>query len=442
MLLMSPDARNDRTRRLVLGLAVAMSLVALGQVVSKARHGRQAIIKWGPDIEAMWAGEGLYHRTAAGEEGYPTLPLSAILMTPFRAAGDVGGSVLFAVFKLVLAWYLVSTALALAAGSVRAFPPWGAALVLALGARVLLSDFAHGNVNVVVAALIAATAALWVRGRDGLAGVAVALGAVLKVTPALFLVYLAWKRSLRGLLGFVAGVAVFAFLLPGVLLGWQRNLDLAHGWWLQMVEPYVSGAPLTAVQTEQINQSMLGVAARLLTDCVAIQASPPRFDSAVRIHWLALEEGSLRLLLGVLFALMLAWTLRCVGRTRIRDGARVLGEFALFALLALFLSERSWKQHYVVLVFAHAYLISVVARGGVGAGLRRAAAAALVLSALLHGLSGSGILGARGSDFAEAYGAFLAGGLVLFVVIGCLLREQIRSAGTLRPESLETETSP
>lgn len=424
---MSPDARSALARRVVLGLAVVLSLVALGQVVSKARRGRQALIKWGPDIEAMWAGQGIYFRTDAGEEGYPTLPLSAIAMTPFHAAGEVPGSVLFALFKLALAWYLVATALALAAGSLRAFPPWGAALVLVLGARVLLSDFAHGNVNTVVAALLVAGAACWVRGREARAGVVLALGAVLKVTPALFLVYLAWKRSLRALLGFVAGVVVFAFLLPAAFLGWQRNLGLVHGWWLQMVRPYASGAPLTTVQTEQINQSMLGVAARLFTDCVAIQAAPPRFVTDVRIHWLALEPDSLRSILLVLFALLLGWALACVRRERTRDGARTLGEFALFALLALFLSERSWKQHYVVLVLAHAYLVWIALQSGTRAGTRRAAAVGLVLSAVLHGLSGSGTLGARRSDFAEAYGAFFVGGLVLFVVTGLALRLQGRT---------------
>jgi hypothetical protein len=52
---------------------------------------------------------------------------------------------------------------------------------------------------------------------------------------------------------------------------------------------------------------------------------------------------------------------------------------------------------------------------------RRIAWAALAASALLHGASGSGVLGDRGSDLAEAYGAYLWGGLVLFAAVGWLL---------------------
>jgi hypothetical protein len=46
----------------------------------------------------------------------------------------------------------------------------------------------------------------------------------------------------------------------------------------------------------------------------------------------------------------------------------------------------------------------------------------LAASAALHGLTGSAVLGAHGSDLAEAWGAFLLGGVALFGAVGWLLR--------------------
>jgi hypothetical protein len=99
----------------------------------------------------------------------------------------------------------------------------------------------------------------------------------------------------------------------------------------------------------------------------------------------------------------------------------VLGEFAMLALAMLFLSERSWKHHWVLLMLPIAFLTRET--WGPGAPSRRRLAwAALAASAVLHAASGSAVLGERGSDLAEAYGAYLWGGLVLFAAVGWLLR--------------------
>jgi outer membrane lipoprotein SlyB len=59
---------------------------------------------------------------------------------------------------------------------------------------------------------------------------------------------------------------------------------------------------------------------------------------------------------------------------------------------------------------------------GVDRTARRVAVLGLAASAALHGLTGSAVLGAHGSDLAEAWGAFLLGGVALFGAVGWLLR--------------------
>jgi hypothetical protein len=61
---------------------------------------------------------------------------------------------------------------------------------------------------------------------------------------------------------------------------------------------------------------------------------------------------------------------------------------------------------------------------------RRLAATGVLASGLLHGLSGSGVLGQHGSNLAEAYGVHLWGALVLLICTGlCLRRSRANAPG-------------
>ena len=390
----------------------------------RARQGRCALLKWRPAVEALRSDGTPYGvDPQTGREGFPTLPLTALVLAPFLALGDLPGAIVWAVFKLALAWWSVLTALRLAAGRARDFPPWGVLIVVLLSARVLASDIAHGNINLPIAAVLIAAALAWSRGRTLQAGLWVGLGAVLKATPLLFALYFLRKQSPRALAGTALGIGLFAFALPGALLGWERNLELAGGWWSQMARPYLWGAPVTLMQSEHINQSLLGVLARLTTDAVAIPARPPEVPEDVRVNLLSLSPEGLRLLhrsACILVLLAVLWFSHALRSAR--ASAATLGEWAAVALAMLMLSERSWKQHYVTLFLPLAFLAWHALRSATPPRLRLIAWSGLAASALLHGLSGSGVLGPHGSDLAEAYGVFLWGGAALFAACGWILR--------------------
>ena len=333
------------------------------------------------------------------------------------------GAVAWAVFKLALAWWALWAALRLAAGRARDFPPWGTLLVVLLSARVLASDIAHGNVNLPIAAVLVAAALAWSRGRELQAGLWIGLGSVLKLTPLLFALYFLRKRSARALAGMLAGVVLLALVVPSLALGWERNLELAGAWWRQMARPYLAGATPGLMQSEHINQSLLGVLTRLTTDAVAIPARPPVLQSDVRVNLLGLSPTALIVLhrsACVVVLLVAAWC--CRAARAARASAVTLGEWSVVALAMLMLSERSWKQHYVTLFLPLAFLAWHALREASPPRVRRVAWTGIASSAVLHGLSGSGVLGAVGSDLAEAYGVFLWGAVALFAACAWILR--------------------
>ena len=203
-----------------------------------------------------------------------------------------------------------------------------------------------------------------------------------------------------------------------------------------MAQPYLDGSRLGITQTEHINQSLLGVLARLFSAAVAIPAHPPGVPDDVSITLLALPQATLHLLhravcaLIILAALLAARAPRSSAASHHASGVvqseqrASLGEWSVFVLAMLLVSERSWKQHYVVLFLPLACLawhafpgprISSPAPDWMVLRARRIAWVGLASSALLHGLSGSAVLGSVGSDFAEAYGVHLWGALILFV---------------------------
>src|SRR5207249_4977305 len=116
-----------------------------------------------------------------------------------------------------------------------------------------------------------------------------------------------------------------------------------------------------------INQSMVGVLTRLLTD----GKMGGRYGLQLDLNVVAWDRTTVVLLIK---ALSVAWVgllaFLCRTRTDRRDDPRLLGEFSLVVLTMLFISERSWKHHYVTLLLPYTYLVYRVAAAGVSARAR------------------------------------------------------------------------
>jgi hypothetical protein len=137
-------------------------------------------------------------------------------------------------------------------GSRRLLLAWG---VLALFTPVLTTLYA-GQANTFV--LLTVALALWAfkRERPTAAGLALALGAMIKVMPVVLIAYFAWRRQWRVVLGAAAGLAALSLLSIAVVGPATFVSYVLHA--VIQADPQIAAA-------YPPNQSLIGFFSRLLT---------------------------------------------------------------------------------------------------------------------------------------------------------------------------------
>jgi hypothetical protein len=424
-----------------LAIALALFLVALSVPYGlKAVHNRSAILRWGPQISEL--GEGV---DIAARYNYPNPPIMALLLYPIArlpAAAEARGlSEETAALLAALCWFYIKAGLTLLAlrwvfqlvqEQGRPFPVWAKVLTVLLALRPIMSDLQHGNVNLFILFLVVAALTAYHRQRDLLAGVVLGLAIACKVTPALFVPYLVWKRSWKALAGCAAGLALFLWpgLLPAALMGWERNEKHLVSWYYDMVHPFVIEGKVTS---EHHNQSLPGLASRLLTHSPSFstyindQYTPTHYDNVLNLDPVV-ARGLVKGCMG-LFALLVVWT--CRTPTTPRTNWRLAAEFSIVLLGMLLFSERTWKHHCVTLVLPFAVICYYLATDSPGKGLRAYLIGSLAACVLLMATTSTAVsdtavrpvhLYQIFAKQAQVYGAFVLVYCVLLTALVVLLR--------------------
>jgi hypothetical protein len=287
-------------------------------------------------------------------------------------------------------------------------------MVILFSFRPILSDLHHGNNNLLILFLIVSTLYAWRKGYDVLAGLVLALAISYKVTPALFVPYFMYKRSWRTVGATCLGLGVFLLLIPSLIIGPTFNGECLAMWWHRMLSPFLHKG---FVSPQEINQSMAGVLTRLLTDT---KTGDGRYDVHLDLNLVSWSPQVVSLLVkGLSLGMVGLLALFCRTRTDRRDDPRLLGEFALVVLTMLFVSERSWKHHYVTLLLPYTYLAYRVGLTRLRPRVRGLLGAAMVVSALLMATTSSELGGLfakhQGHKLAQGYGMFLWAGVVLYI---------------------------
>lgn len=391
-------------------------LVAAAFYYPKAADHRSAFVRWRPQVLKFWDGVNIYDKMM-----FPNPPILPITLGPLMALPPVPGAMAWFAIKVALTSVALVLCLRMVKPADRPYPPFFQSAVLLLSLRPILGDLHHGNINLLILFLIVVMFEAWRRGYDVLAGLILGLAISYKVTPALFLPYFAYKRSWRTVGGTLLGLVLFLLVVPSLLVGPRFNYECLTMWWHRMLTPFlVEGS----ASPQEINQSMVGVLTRLLTE---IQPGTSRYDLHLDVNLTAWSPQVVGYLVkGLALVLLGALGFFCRARTDDRRDPRFLGEVALVVLTMLFVSERSWKHHFVTLVIPYTYLVWEL-YSPAGTPWRRwliggAMGASFLLMATTSTEFGGMFADGRGHEIAQGYGMFLWAAVVLYVAVAWRLR--------------------
>ncbi|MCC6421099.1 MAG: DUF2029 domain-containing protein [Gemmataceae bacterium] len=425
----TPAFTASRQRWFVAGLAllaVGLSVQYCFKILDDGRDDRSAILRWREQIGAVDDGINIWD-----VHNYPNPPIMMLLLEPLAELPPLLGALGWFYLKVGMAALSIWMAFRLCETPDRPFPAWGKAVAILLSLRPIMGDLSHGNVNLFILLLVIGALYAYRQRREYLSGGLLALGIACKVTPALFVPYFLWKRSWRALGGCAIGLVLFFWLVPGLLLGMDRNADYLGAWVDRMVVPFVVRGE---VWSEHNNQALPGLAARLLTDSPSFSKYVGNDKQALEYHNVArldpeLVRWGLKAVMG-LFALVVVWT--CRTPTTERTGWRMAAEFSLILLGMLLFSERTWKHHCVTLLLPFAVIVYYLSACRPGPGLRRYLIATLVLVVVLMTTTSTGVLpGTRWmGKIAQVYGAYAWAHLLLVAALAMLLRTEERTTET------------
>ena len=336
--------RGVRTR-VLLGVLALVSLVA----VFTTRVSRKM-----PDFEVYYtagaraaAAEPLY-RESDGHYQFKYLPAFAIFAAPLS--------------KLPMpaakgAWFTVSSVLmvVLLGLSLKAMPDFRrpAVVLLVLTFLAMAKFYAHelvlGQVNLLLAVIVALALVAMRSGGEAAAGLLLALAVVVKPYAVIFLPWLAARKNRVALATMIAGLAVF-LALPALRYGWAGNITLLRDWWQ------------TVSATTAPNL--------MNPDNVSL--------SAMFTKWLGPESPATRLAALVSAVLLVITAVVVAARGAVRAPDTL--DASLLLLLIPLLSPQGWD--YVFLIGTPAVMLLINYLSGLPSGLRYATVASIAGVAL------------------------------------------------------------
>ncbi len=275
------------------------------------------------------------------------------------------------------------------------------------------SNLETAQVNILILFFLCLALYWFKRGADMRAGLVLGLITALKLTPGLFIVYFAYKRAYRVVLGAVIGLIVCWLVVPPLVFGVDHFTTVMTGWF-EKVNPFLVEGALAegVVGFRHTNQSLSAFFHRFFTATPAGAGRPDLYINVLAFDYVTADRVVKGLSLVIVACL--AW----VCRTRLGDRNKIAlsFEYSLVMITALFISPISWINHYVVLLFPYTAAVYYIRTRPVTSRERRLMLYALGASFIL--------LSASVSRLMQAFSLPFLGAIVLAVALAILVRRE------------------
>ena len=330
--------------------AIVITLGLIAFAVQWVRVGSKEV----GDFKLHWefgrrlvAGEFLY-----GDHGtdLPYLPFWALAHAPLTILPTRTAQVVLVPLFLLAFWGLART---LGKFADRHWPMdeqrsfWLMALATLMASRFLIRDVLECGINLTLVTLAWLSFYLWTKKRDVLGGSCLGLAVALKMTPALFIVWFAWKRQWK-IVASSIGVTAALMLSPALIMGWD-NFALVHQVWYQNASRGLANTdPAQGVLGEEPlqNMSLQPALGRYLF------ALPPghdaRIDHPAYVDFLNLPPQQAAWAIKLIMLSLAGgvfWQFRRAATDR--NDPRLLWEAAAISVMILLYSPLTWGQHCV-----------------------------------------------------------------------------------------------
>lgn len=407
------ESRRAATIGLVLLLVIPFLLDQIGAQVRMAEHhpDLQRWLQLAADVSAD-PSQQVYR--LGGWYLYP--PFFLALMRPLSGLAPWAAVLVFETCKWVALFFYLRIAWRICAPPGEDIPPIVAVGSILFTWRFIWNDLGQGNVNLFLLLAVMGGCRMLQTGRDAAAGAAVAAAACVKVSPALLLVYFAYKRRWKTLVGGAAACVICLLLLPALSFGWSDNLRLLSGWFDAVILAFVDRGAVNSLHT---NQSLTAILNRLFSSAVALEPD-------VRITLVDLPQrvrDVLRAGIGLATLAVLAWC--CRPRNEQSRPLVFAAQVGLVQIAMLMLSGISWKAHFVALLLPYVVLLAYLADAR-NRGPRRVVGGLLLSSILLCTFTGD-IITPTGANYAEAYGLIMLGAVAAAIGLVLILRHTPQS---------------
>jgi hypothetical protein len=291
--------------------------------------------------EAIKSGANIYIITNDRGWHYVYMPLLAVLLTPFTRLPLLLNTFLWYMLSVVALCGTVLLSARLAQDRLKGMRAAVMAMIFCIPP--LVESLTRGQTGVMFIFLAIAILYLYTRGRVVWAGVLLAFSVVLKVSPlALLVVFFLVKREWKTLAAALLGIFFFAWALPSIVIGADRNWLLLKEWSYSMTHAISGAGNESRIWTELVNplahdnQSLYAVFTRWACPTETVLATHNDFW----IRW------GVRIF-GVLALSIIAFISRR-GKSQ-SSPKRVMIEYSLFLILMLLVSPVSETHHYTIL---------------------------------------------------------------------------------------------
>jgi hypothetical protein len=395
-----------------------LALLALPGLFLKYAHGNLEVNDFSVYYTAARAVfDGIDPYAIEGPTGRPYVyaPGFAVLLLPLAALPFSAAAVLWSLTSLLAVLASVWLCLDLL-GLARSPLAWTVGgLALAASGRMLDSELGNGQANHWV--LLSLTACTWLlaRGRSTLAGVALSVGIVAKVTPLLALAYLAARRQWRACAGAAAGLLLFAGLLPALAMGPREAVEANRVWAGRVLAPALRVAPRSAEAVPARPRRVHGYSLRALTHrWLTRSQAAAHHPEPVFVNLVAATPRTAEAVYRGLALLALLTAALALGARPPPDAQRWLLEMSIVAATMVLIAPLSRKAHFVVLLLPFVVGVAqAVERSG------RDARLWVLPPALVFVFTSPGAIGKHAAALVLAWGAYTLATLWLWA--GALL---------------------